>query len=68
MTVVSDATILRLNRIFSDGDRPEAVRLLREDCTADALHSSTILLCRWLNWSAVILQFSNCRMATWIRY
>jgi hypothetical protein len=38
MTHLSDATQLRLNRLFAERDRVEASRLLAEDCNKASMH------------------------------
>jgi hypothetical protein len=45
--------------MFSESGRDEAIRLLREDCTADALHSSTMSPAELERCHFAVLKLSN---------
>lgn len=40
MSALTDRTRTRLDRLFKECDRAEAVRLLTENCTAESMHFS----------------------------
>ncbi|HEX3601487.1 MAG TPA: hypothetical protein VHU84_15155 [Lacipirellulaceae bacterium] len=40
MVALTDGTLVRLNRLFREADRAEAINLLLKDCTAESMHFS----------------------------